>query len=73
MWRLPSHSVLVISPSLSYLDALRLAEDYQNAKEALIGPQGPFAGWIRTGNQYKLFARTGLTEPPEKPEGSIVQ
>ncbi|KAH6915279.1 adenosine deaminase/editase [Coprinopsis sp. MPI-PUGE-AT-0042] len=44
---------------LPYLEAKALAGEYQIAKEALLGPQGPFVGWIRTGSQYQVFDRTG--------------
>ncbi|RDB20535.1 tRNA-specific adenosine deaminase 1 [Hypsizygus marmoreus] len=42
-------------PTASYHEVKRHISDYQNAKDMLIGNQGPFSGWVRSGAKWESF------------------
>lgn len=46
--------------STSYHEAKDSVRDYQAMKTLLCGPQGLFAGWVKSGDQYENFT---LNEP----------
>ncbi|KAF9466422.1 adenosine deaminase/editase [Collybia nuda] len=46
-------------PTTTYYEAKRMILDYQTAKECLMGPGGPFSGWVRGGVQWQNFAIDG--------------
>ncbi|KXN86320.1 tRNA-specific adenosine deaminase 1 [Leucoagaricus sp. SymC.cos] len=45
--------------SISYAVAKKTSGRYQNAKSCLLGPGGPFSGWIRIDTQYQRFSVDG--------------
>ncbi|CAA7259495.1 unnamed protein product [Cyclocybe aegerita] len=48
----------------TYLGRKLRADDHQGAKIRLVGPDGPFAGWITTGVQWQFFTLDGEVEEP---------
>jgi len=40
-----------------------LADDYPKAKKQLVGENGPFAGWIRSGKEWQNFNYLGELIP----------
>ena len=44
---------------LTYGDLKGLADQYNAAKQALLGESGLFSGWLRTGLQHQQFNRDG--------------
>ncbi|KAJ3547741.1 hypothetical protein NMY22_g1537 [Coprinellus aureogranulatus] len=49
----------------TYGESKGLAEAYKTAKMALLGANGPFAGWLQTGAQHQRFNSHGeAVEPP---------
>ncbi|GJE84920.1 adenosine deaminase/editase [Phanerochaete sordida] len=51
----------------TYRGAKDYSEAYQQAKNALRGPGGPFAGWIRSGVQYEDFNIHSINDIQMKP------
>ncbi|TFK29328.1 adenosine deaminase/editase [Coprinopsis marcescibilis] len=46
------------------VQAKYLSDDYMRAKNALLGPMGPFSGWVRTDASYQNFDQLGCTTDP---------
>ena len=49
----------------TYHRVKRTAVTHQRAKIALVGPSGPFSGWIRAGERYESFNARGKLEVEE--------
>ena len=45
-----------------YCEAKTSVTEYQQAKMALRGPDGPFSGWVKTGTQWEKFKLTDSHE-----------
>ncbi|KAF9535065.1 hypothetical protein CPB83DRAFT_843412 [Crepidotus variabilis] len=55
----------------TYQELKDLAKDYQTARMSLLGPNGPFAGWVLSNAEWQTFAILGYQpnkdEEPEAP------
>ncbi|KAF8495174.1 hypothetical protein F5888DRAFT_1712710 [Russula emetica] len=49
----------VFLESASYHEAKQAATTYQAAKQCLIGPNAPFAGWVVSGEEWESFDAHG--------------
>ncbi|CAL1701597.1 unnamed protein product [Somion occarium] len=56
--------------TLTYRETKQSMADYQAAKAVLQGPNGPFAGWIKTGSQWESFDFDGIPREPLLDEDS---
>ncbi|KAF5333735.1 hypothetical protein D9611_002354 [Ephemerocybe angulata] len=48
-----------LDDSIRYLDLKEMSQTYSSAKRVLLGPTGPFSGWIPTGSKYQRFNQLG--------------
>ncbi|KAH9938484.1 uncharacterized protein B0H18DRAFT_1081130 [Fomitopsis serialis] len=59
LWELSERAALELGRPAegdsTYYESKQAAAHYQTAKEALQGPSGPFAGWIRSGQEWESF------------------
>ncbi|KIJ56582.1 hypothetical protein M422DRAFT_218058 [Sphaerobolus stellatus SS14] len=58
-------SLSPLMPSTTYHEAKQAATDYKKAKAILLGPKGPFAGWIVSGKTWESFTVDEMFKPPE--------
>ena len=54
--------------SISYHTLKQTAKEYADARLALKGPGGPFAGWIISGKTWESFDKDGQIIAPEENE-----
>ena len=52
---------LVSCGDISYREAKSSAWEYQSAKAVLLGPTGPFSGWIKSGEHLESFTDDGTS------------
>lgn len=59
LWELSERAALELGrpagSNCTYYESKQAATHYQAVKEALQGPSGPFAGWIRSGQEWESF------------------
>ncbi len=57
----------ISSRDASYSQVKRAAIQYQAAKTALLGPEAPFSGWVKSGAEWECFyANDALHVPPSE-------
>lgn len=55
----PYLSRVIHSEVVTYHAAKKAATTYQAAKQSLIGPGAPFAGWVVSGEEWESFDTLG--------------
>ena len=51
---------LVSCGDISYREAKNSAGEYQSAKAVLLGPTGPFSGWVKSGEHLESFTSNSI-------------
>lgn len=57
------YSINTYRSSMTYYQAKRSCALFAAARVALKGPEGPFAGWVFSGEQWESFNSEGEVDP----------